>query len=316
MQKRELKRLYGPGVADFLTRRLRLLSSWPRYRCPDVCSRPCCKRQRLFTYVDLFDILMLAYALDRKPSDIFRTHVEIGAEVHSLGGQIYPSLWHVRWQLKRPCPFLDKKNGCKVYENRPVNCRGFPETRHATRFLVEDVEQDADDRDLYGPDYFCLRPEAPTGYVQDKLDLLAGLASEAILEEKVSTLILFGEAPCVYDLGDDLDEINRIARASENAPTPQSVIAHNRKVIETCGADMPCVNHDAVRQMLIRREQKYREHTLKVLDSCATAAGASAIIMLADFLGAKVQDMDLKVVEESVLKLETGGKIRTVSCAC
>jgi len=41
----------------------------------------------------------------------------------STSGRIVALLWH---QTREPCPFLNEKNLCMIYEDRPLACRAFP----------------------------------------------------------------------------------------------------------------------------------------------------------------------------------------------
>lgn len=306
MNTRDLKRRYGRAAADVLMRRQRLMVQSPNFACPVGCVRPCCTRPELYTYIDLLDLLMLGQALDTRPVEVFRRHVELGAEVRSLGDAYMVYQWQVRWQLRRPCPFLTKDKRCRVHELRPLSCRCFPEYRHIMKRDGVDV-----DDGQYGPAYACLDPAADRAYLDGREHRLSDMAVMLVAEQTASNLVVYRQAPVYHDIRSEIQEIDRLSREEpglSGQPMPKKVLAHNRLVQDGAGGkELPCVGHQAVLTVLRRQEDRYRRPMEAILNKFDKPAGADMVIGLIEHFGAAVQEVDQELLDQAVIELNSEG---------
>jgi len=84
----------------------------------------CCKTTSPIFYPN--DIDRLAKALRMKPGDFIEKYLMVDEEDDYV--------------LKSsPCPFLDKDNYCRVYEDRPKACREYPHTNRKRMVQIFDL---------------------------------------------------------------------------------------------------------------------------------------------------------------------------------
>jgi len=84
----------------------------------------CCKTTSPILYQN--DIERLAKALRIKPGNFIETYLKIDEDYDF----VFKSA---------PCPFLDKENHCRVYEDRPKACREYPHTNRKKMVQILDL---------------------------------------------------------------------------------------------------------------------------------------------------------------------------------
>ena len=91
------------------------------FKCDDTCPRYGC-RGDLLVDASLFEIYALAKYLQRPVAETFKRYFSLAPFVEHGFDRV-----RVRFALSKPCPFLNEKGYCTVYEKRPAACALFPE---------------------------------------------------------------------------------------------------------------------------------------------------------------------------------------------
>ncbi len=92
------------------------------------CSKdlPCFTKCCYDAYIMLtpYDVIRLKNRLDLNSNDFLAIYTTLGF-IENTELPI-PVLKMLEDEDGNPCPFLDKENGCKIYEDRPSTCRYYP----------------------------------------------------------------------------------------------------------------------------------------------------------------------------------------------
>ena len=88
-----------------------------------------------------YDLIRIGRAVSMPPGEAART---FGSEaVHEASGMPVLKLKRVdTGEAKRPCVFLDRKEGCTIYENRPAACRYYPLGLASVKMKGHDAPED------------------------------------------------------------------------------------------------------------------------------------------------------------------------------
>ncbi len=84
----------------------------------------CCKS--LGPRITDTDVRRISSALKIKPSELTEKYLRMDEDNDFVFRQM-------------PCPFLDKENYCKIYENRPRACRDYPHTDRRRMHQILDL---------------------------------------------------------------------------------------------------------------------------------------------------------------------------------
>ncbi|MFA5972773.1 MAG: YkgJ family cysteine cluster protein [Lentimicrobiaceae bacterium] len=110
-----------PGKLDEAFRRLHE-DVFEEVNCLD-CGN-CCKS--LGPRITHADIRRISSALKIKPSELTAKYLRMDED----NDYVFKSM---------PCPFLDRDNYCKIYENRPRACRDYPHTDRRRMQQILDI---------------------------------------------------------------------------------------------------------------------------------------------------------------------------------
>ena len=100
-------------------------------KCPKSCPAPCCKN----IIVKVGEIKTGLMLLPREVPKLKKLARKLGVEItilpqvgHGLKGKARPrpEVISTYQMVSEPCPFLSKKNRCRIYPHRPLACRSYP----------------------------------------------------------------------------------------------------------------------------------------------------------------------------------------------
>lgn len=145
-----------------------------KFRCHKgvSCWNVCCHNTDIT--LTPFDILRLARHFEARPKDILHMFTvpalsdKCGLPVAKL------RVRETEGALGKPCVFLDEKEGCTVYKDRPVSCRYYPLGLAAVKMKGHDKPEDF---------YFLVREPHCQGHKEEKEQTVKAFRTEQGVEE-------------------------------------------------------------------------------------------------------------------------------------
>ncbi|KAB2849652.1 MAG: YkgJ family cysteine cluster protein, partial [Hyphomicrobiaceae bacterium] len=145
-----------------------------KFRCHKgvSCWNACCHDTDIT--LTPFDILRLARHFEVRPKDILHMFTlpalsdKCGLPVAKLRVRETPAA------MGKPCVFLDEKEGCTVYKDRPVSCRYYPLGLAAVKMKGHDKAEDF---------YFLVREKHCQGHLEEKEQTVGDFRAEQGIEE-------------------------------------------------------------------------------------------------------------------------------------